>query len=209
MSYIAEGILGGLSLSILLGPIFIVLVQTALERGARSGLTVGTGIWTSDFLIVGLFYYFLSKIQNVVEDPDFIFWFGAIGGLIMIVFGVYLSLRKTTLDYAKVKISAVHFLGYWTKGFVVNTINPFTFIFWLGFITSFLITRRLDGFHSSLLLGSILLTIIITDSLKVILAKLIRKKLNEGLLSTINKIAGIAVSIFGLVIFYRCVFVGI
>ena len=209
MSYIVEGILGGLSLAILLGPIFIVLVQTALERGARAGLTVGTGIWTSDFLIVGLFYYFLSKIQNVVEDPDFIFWFGAIGGLIMIIFGVYLSLRKTTLDYSKVKISAVHFLGYWTKGFLVNTINPFTFIFWLGFITSFLITRRLDGFDSSLILGSILLTIIITDSLKVILAKLIRKKLNEGLLSTINKIAGIAVSIFGLVIFYRCVFVGI
>jgi threonine/homoserine/homoserine lactone efflux protein len=209
MSYIVEGVLGGLSLAILLGPIFIVLVQTALERGGRAGLTVGTGIWTSDFLIVGLFYYFLSKIQNVVEDPDFIFWFGAIGGLIMIVFGIYISLRKTTLDYAKVKISAVHFLGYWTKGFIVNTINPFTFIFWLGFITSFLITRRLDGFHSSLLLGSILLTIIITDSLKVILAKLIRKKLNEELLSTINKIGGIAVSIFGLVIFYRCVFVGI
>ena len=209
MSYILEGILGGLSLAILFGPIFIVLVQTALERGARAGLTVGTGIWTSDFLIIGLFYYFLSKIQNVVEDPDFIFWFGAIGGLIMLIFGIYIFLRKTTLDYSKVKISAVHFLGYWTKGFLVNTINPFTFIFWLGFITSFLITRRLDGFDSGLLLGSILLTIIITDSLKVILAKLIRKKLNEGLLSTINKIAGIAVSIFGLVIFYRCVFVGI
>ncbi len=209
MSYIAEGILGGLSLAILLGPIFIVLVQTALERGARAGLSVGTGIWTSDFLIIGLFYYFLSKIQNVVEDPDFIFWFGAIGGLIMFGFGIYLALQKTSLDYSKVKINAVRFFGYWTKGFLVNTINPFTFIFWIGFITSFVISRRLDGHDSSLILGSILLTIVITDSLKVILAKMILKKLNEGLLSKVNRIAGVAVAIFGFVIFYRCVFVGI
>ena len=206
MSYVLEGILGGLSLAILLGPIFIILVQTGIERGVRAGISVGSGIWTSDLLIILGFYIFLKELKEVVENPEFIFWFGAIGGAVLFVFGLYLAWRKTVLDYSKVKISARRFLGYWTKGFLVNTINPFTFIFWMGFITSFIITRHLDSKNSFLILGSILLTIMITDTMKVVLAKMIRNKLNVNLLSKINKVAGIVVAIFGLVIFYRCVF---
>lgn len=206
MSYILEGILGGLSLAILLGPIFIILVQTGIERGVRAGISVGSGIWTSDLIIILGFYIFLKELKEVVENPEFIFWFGAIGGAVLFVFGIYLAWRKTVLDYSKVKISTRRFLGYWTKGFLVNTINPFTFIFWMGFITSFIITRHLDPKNSSLILGSILLTIIITDTMKVVLAKMIRNKLNVEILSKINKVAGIVVALFGLVIFYRCVF---
>ena len=206
MSYILEGILGGLSLAILLGPIFIVLIQTSIEHGLRAGVTVGTGIWTSDLIIIVGFYVFLKEIKEVAENPDFIFWFGAIGGIILFLFGIYLFVRKTELDYSKIKITAKQFLGYWTKGFLINTINPFTFIFWLSFITSLVITRHLDQKDSSLLLGSIFVTIVVTDTLKVILSKMIRNRLNAHLLSKINKIAGIAVAIFGMVIFYRCVF---
>ena len=206
MSYILEGILGGLSLAILLGPIFIILIQTGIERGVRAGISVGTGIWTSDLIIIFGFYIFLKELKEVVEDPEFIFWFGAIGGAVLFGFGIYLALRKTVLDYSKVKISTLRFIGYWTKGFLVNTINPFTFIFWMGFITSFIISRQLDSKNSYLLLGSILITIVVTDSLKVVLAKMIRNKLNAPLLSKINKVAGLVVAPFGLVIFYRCVF---
>ena len=206
MSYILEGILGGLSLAILLGPIFIILVQTGIERGVRAGISVGSGIWTSDLIIILGFYIFLKELKGVVEDPEFIFWFGAIGGAVLFCFGIYLAFRKTILDYSKVKISALRFFGYWTKGFLVNTINPFTFIFWMGFITSFIISRQLDSKNSYLLLGSILITIIVTDTLKVVMAKLIRSKLNVTLLSRINKLAGIVVALFGMVIFYRCVF---
>ena len=206
MSYILEGILGGVSLSILVGPIFIILIQTGIERGVRAGMSVGSGIWTSDLLIILGFYIFLKELKEVVDNPEFIFWFGAVGGLILFLFGIYLATRKTVLDYTKVNISPLKFFGYWTKGFLVNTINPFTFIFWMGFITSFIISRQLDSKNSTLLLSSILLTIIITDASKVILAKLIRKKLNERTLSKINKLAGVVVSLFGLFIFYRCVF---
>jgi len=206
MSYILEGFLGGLSLAILLGPIFIILIQTSIEQGTRAGLSVGSGIWTSDILIIGAFYIFLKEIKEVAENPEFIFWFGAIGGVILFIFGIYLFMRKTTLDYSKIKITPKQFFGYWTKGFLVNTVNPFTFIFWLSFITSLVITRHLDHSNSMLLLGSIFATIVLTDSLKVVLSKMIRNKLNVSTLAKVNKIAGIAVAIFGIIIFYRCVF---
>ncbi|MEE9371837.1 MAG: LysE family transporter [Saprospiraceae bacterium] len=206
MSYILEGIIGGLSLSILLGPIFIILIQTGIEKGVRAGVYVGTGIWTSDLFIILGFYIFLKELKEVVEDPEFIFWFGAIGGAVLVFFGIYLALRKTLLDYSKIKISTLKVLGYWTKGFLVNTFNPFTFIFWMGFITSFIISRELNQKNSMLLLGSIFITIVVTDTLKVVLAKMIRTKLSEALFSKINKVAGIVVSLFGLLIFYRCVF---
>jgi len=49
-----EGILYGLVLAAMLGPIFVALTQTAIEKGAKAGLTVGLGIWISDLLIIDI-----------------------------------------------------------------------------------------------------------------------------------------------------------
>jgi len=48
MQYVLEGLLLGLSLSFLLGPIFIVLVQSSLEQGSKAGFLAAAGIWFSE-----------------------------------------------------------------------------------------------------------------------------------------------------------------
>lgn len=52
MQYVFEGILLGLTLTILLGPIFVALTQTGIKHGIRAGISVGTGIWTSDLIVI-------------------------------------------------------------------------------------------------------------------------------------------------------------
>ena len=47
-----EGILYGLTLTILLGPIFVALTQTGIEKGITAGILVGSGIWISDIVII-------------------------------------------------------------------------------------------------------------------------------------------------------------
>ena len=205
MQYILEGILFGLTLTILLGPIFIVLVQSSLERGARAGLIAASGIWTSDILIVAISLVFIKRISPYIQSQGFVFWVGLIGGIVLCAVGAATFVRKAKLDFDKRKFSASNVLGYWTKGFLVNTINPFTFIFWLSVITSFVASRLLNNLESILFTGSIIFTIMVTDSLKVLLAKLIRKRINERLLGIINKIAGTALIIFGIVLLVRSV----
>ena len=205
MQYLVEGILFGLTLTILLGPIFIVLVQSSLEKGARAGLLAGTGIWTSDIIIVVACLLFLKRLSPYVQSKGFVFWVGLVGGFVLIVTGMVIIMKKPRLEFDSKNFSASNVLDYWVRGFVVNTFNPFTFVFWISVISSFIVTRGLNNTEATIFLGSIIATIVITDSLKVVLAKLIRNRITETILGRINKIAGTALIIFGFVLLLRSV----
>ena len=205
MQYIAEGIIFGLTLSILLGPIFIVLIQSSLENGSRAGLWAASGIWTSDIAIVALALGFIKTISPYVQSGGFVFWVGLSGGIVLIAVGLATASKKPEINFEKKTMTVGGIFGYWLKGFMVNTINPFTFIFWLSTITAFVAQRQLNNLESILFTGSIILTIMITDSLKVLLAKLIRKRINSDLLSILNKVAGTALIIFGFILLLRSV----
>ena len=205
MQYILEGILMGLGLSILLGPIFIVLVQASIEKGAKAGLIAASGIWVSDIIIVVLALSFVKRISPYVESQGFVFWVGLIGGAILVAVGGATFTRKAVISFDKTEITTSGIAGLWTKGFFVNTVNPFTFIFWLATITSMVGERQLNNLETWLFVVSILVTIIVTDSLKVLGAKLIRTKINDQILSKINKVAGVSLILFGIALILRSV----
>ena len=205
MQYIIDGIYLGLALAILLGPIFIVLMQSTLEHGTKAGLTAASRIWVSDIIIVFLTLLFIKRIDSVVQHPSFIFWMGLIGGIVLIGVGIANVIKKSQLDLDTRQVTSSSWLGFWTKGFLVNTVNPFTFIFWLSTITSYVATKKLTVIESEYFVIAIILTIIFTDSLKVLMAKMIRKRINEKTLNIINKVAGSALIIFGFVLLFKAV----
>lgn len=203
MQFILEGLFFGLTLTILLGPIFIALTQTSIEKGGKAGMTVGLGVWSSDVLIVVGSWYFIKALSTTVESDEFKFWLGLIGGIVMISFGIVAFFTKVKLDFTQVKHSYKNYIGFWLKGFLVNTINPFTFIFWLSVISTYIIGRKVNNVEASLFLGSILFTIVFTDTMKVVLAKMIRTKLKPKHIEGFNKVAGVGLLIFGLFLIWR------
>ncbi|MEJ6695802.1 MAG: hypothetical protein QNK55_00365, partial [Saprospiraceae bacterium] len=58
-----EGVVFGLILTIMLGPIFVALTQTGIDKGARAGITVGVGVWSSDLLVILFSYLFISQVD--------------------------------------------------------------------------------------------------------------------------------------------------
>jgi len=203
MGIFIEALLSGLLLAVSLGPIFIALTQTSLEKGVKPGLTVGLGIWISDLVIVYLIYHSIYTIKSTIESESFMFWMGLSGGLVLIAFGIVLLIKKPELDYQDVKIKKSDYFGLWLKGFLVNTINPFTFVFWIGIISTYMIGRHSDGRDMSILLLTILLVIIISDCCKVFLANWLRKWLNENHVNQISNISGIILIVFGLFLAYK------
>ena len=81
-----EGILVGLTLSILLGPAFFTLIQTSIHRGMISGLFVAGGVFLSDLALVILCYVGVSQI--IYQGTNSLI-FGIIGGIILILYGVF------------------------------------------------------------------------------------------------------------------------
>lgn len=203
MNLILDGLLLGLTLAILLGPIFVALTQTGIQRGVRAGLSVGTGIWISDILVIVTAYFFIKEIDEIAQNKSFHLWMGWIGGLILIIFGIISLVKKPKLDEKIPAFNAKSYAGYWTKGFAVNFFNPFTFVFWISVMTTYVIGKKIDGPDATLLFGSIMFTIIVTDSLKVVLAKLIRKKLKHNHIVLFGKLAGIIFITFGVILILR------
>lgn len=203
MQFILEGLTFGLILSISLGPIFIALTQTAIEKGARAGITVASGVWISDFIIVGLFYFFISKISTTVESEAFQFWIALIGGLFLMSFGFFSFFRKVELDYTVRKHVYKDYIGFWLKGFLINTLNPFTFLFWLTTISTRVIAESITSREAGLFLASILFMIMLSDSIKVFLAKAIKSKLKPIHIENLGKVAGVALFLFGGYLIWR------
>lgn len=198
LQFIIDGVLLGLGLCFLLGPIFIALTQTSIEKGGTAGMLVGLGVWVSDIIIILLSYLFIQAISKTVEEESFKLWLGIVGGIILMGFGVGSFFSKVDLEYQKRKHSYRNMFGFWLKGFLVNTINPFTFVFWIGVISAYIIARELDGQDAFIFLVSIMITIVVTDALKVLLAKVLRNRLKEKHIYWFSKVAGVGLFSFGI-----------
>ena len=131
MELIWQGVLYGIGLSFLVGPLLFALIQTSIEEGFRAGWVVGLGIWISDILFVSVAYFFISFVNKIVQWEGLKLTLGIAGGIVLISLGIGSLLSKPPV-IKNMKDKAVRqnsYLSLWLKGFLLNTINPFTFIF--------------------------------------------------------------------------------
>ena len=205
MGLFLEGLGFGLLLAISLGPIFVVTVHSAIEKGRKAGFSVTSGVWVSDILYIVFSFLFISRIDHIVKGKQFDFWMSIIGGIILILFGLFTFFKKSKFDKSKLysKTSLKSIGAYFTKGFLVNTVNPFTVIFWLGMMSSIVIGRDLTPSQSFSFISAILIVIVLSDSIKVLLAVVIREVINQYYFNLISKIAGTGLFIFGAYLIYH------
>lgn len=206
MSNLLSGIGFGLTLSIMIGPIFFALVQAAIEKGFRAGAMVGFGVWISDLFYILVVYFGISHIASLASNEGFILYTGLLGSVILILFGIG-SIARTNKEYNMVEdiILPPTWFSLWLKGFLINTINPFTIFFWIGVISTILIKEQSNENNNWVFLSGIFSTIVVTDLSKVVLAKTLRMYLNSGSLKLLKYISGIALICFGVGLFIRVV----
>ncbi len=202
MDALFTGIKYGLFLTILVGPLVFALVQAAVERGFRAGAMIGLGIWISDLLFILGVYYGFNHLKAITEWTYFELTVGIAGGIILITTGI-ITLAGKTPDINEQKKITGTYLALWVKGFLINTLNPFTVFFWVLVMTTVVADNNYSELESSLYFGGILGTIIVTDSLKVLMAKKLRHYLEVHHLIWVRRITGIALIIFGIVLIGR------
>ena len=208
MDWVVKGIGFGLFLTILVGPILFALIQEGIEKGFRAGISVGLGIWISDLLFIIFVYWGLSIVSSWIETPSFQFILGIAGSIMLFIIGLATIFSKAPI-YEKAIIPTPRRINYFSlslKGFLINTINPFTVAFWTGIMTTVVLKENLTKVETGLFLGSILLTIIITDTIKVVLAKKIRPYLKPHYVLRIRQVAGGALIVFGIIMLGRVLY---
>jgi len=198
LSTLSDGILLGLLLSLAAGPIFFMLIQLGIERGVVAGMTLSAGVLLSDVFYVVLVYF---GVEWLSELPNFKLYMGIVGGLILMAFGGATILSKYKPP-EKVSITARTYGGYFLKGVAVNLFNPFVLFLWIA-VTGTMIERGMDFTERTAYFLAILLTVGLTDFIKLLLAWRIRTFMKPKHFQWLRYVAGMGIMIFGIVLMYR------
>ena len=201
LEYLLKGLSYGLILSILVGPIIFTLLQASLERGIKMALTIGIGVWISDLIFISTVFFGLSSISEISSLPNFNFFLGTMGSVVLIAFGIGTLFNDKAIDRSQ-KVKKNGYAAHFIKGFLINTINPFTVFFWVAMSTE-IIANDANNSQAIVFFGAILSVIIFTDTLKIVLAKQVRKYLTPKHIIKFRKIVGIVLILFGIILIYR------
>ena len=122
--------------------------------------------------------------------------------MVAIGIGVILS-KAPTFERTEETKRRTSYFKLFTRGFLINTINPFTIFFWFSVMSSIVVKNTLSTYQAFLFFGTIMGTIMITDMLKAFLAKMISNKLTSKHIAMTRKITGVLLVLFGIGILVR------
>jgi threonine/homoserine/homoserine lactone efflux protein len=197
-----QGVLLGLSLSFMVGPLLFAIVEAGIVQGFRAGMAVALGIWASDVLYVLALMWGLERMEALVQLPGFRFWAGVSGGLLLVLFGLgSLLLKKSASQPASGPEAPPQahkpLLRYWLRGFLLNTINPFTVFFWLGIAGAVLAPNGWGRREMLVFFGGMLGVLVLTDTLKAYAARRVRRLLTPRHTRMAQRGIGVLLLIFG------------
>ncbi len=184
----------------MIGPVFFTLIQTSIERGYKSGFTMAIGIAMGDTLYIFICYFGISQLLN---SETFKIGLGVVGGIIMLAFGLINLLKPVKLAQQKsLNSNTSSWFKELLKGFMVNGINPFVLIFWIGVVSMATVDYGYNKEEAILFFGTIVVTIFITDNMKAYLAHRLSDVITPKVIKIINMVAGIALIGFAMRLFY-------
>jgi threonine/homoserine/homoserine lactone efflux protein len=195
------GITLGLLLSISVGPVIFSIIKQSLNNGHKGGMAFVLGVSASDITMVLISNVFTELFSAISSHKKEI---GIAGSIFLITLGIYFVFFKKIkvneegqqvlvkfrkMDYARIALS----------GYLMNTLNPAIFFFWITASTT-LINHTLE---QKLVIFLVCLGIVLAaDIAKVMLAGKIRKKLTPHNIHIINRINGLILVGFGIALIW-------
>ncbi|MBP6181210.1 LysE family transporter [Flavobacterium sp.] len=199
---ILSGIPWGIFLSFMVGPVFFILLETSIIKGFRAALVFDLGVVLGDIVFIGIAYLGSYRLIQSLKDKPALFIFG---GILMLVYGIisFVLLKKEekiNTEAIDNEIIKKNYISLFIKGFFLNIINIGVLGFWLAIIISVgpkleMQTSRMITFFISVILSYLLI-----DCIKIVLAKQLKTKLTPGNIFKIKKGISIVMMIFGIVL---------
>lgn len=201
--WIIKGLTLGFGISLLLGPIFFMMVETGITNGFRKGLFFAMGTWLSDLGFILITPIFIKELKGLIDD-DFIFsklriLFGLIfiGIAIAILFKSRKSFNNPELN------SNTYTKNLFKSGFFINSFNPNALIIWIGAST---LLFSQENNPSMLMIiayfASIQVVIMGTDLLKIYIGSKLKHHVPAAFLPRIQWFSAILLALFGLYLIF-------
>lgn len=197
----------GFLLAFAIGPIFFTLLETSVTKGIRAGIFFDLGALTSDLIFILVAYFSTSKILEKIKDDPALLIFG---GAVLIAYGI-ISYIRTAKSF--VKIVREHYAikvkknlgGLFLKGFLLNLVN---FGVLAGWIATIIMANALTTTENGVLLflTTVMVSLFVTDLIKIFLAKKLKNKLTPRFVYKTKKWVSILIIGFGVLLLLQGIF---
>lgn len=205
MDLIFKGIITGVILSFMVGPVFFVLLETSIRRGARAAIAFDIGVLLNDIVYIMIAYVFYNQVSELSEGHDNSV-IRLIGGGLFLTYGVINFFKKVTEkhfeDFKEEGVKTMDYVWLMIKGFLLNLANPLVVFYWFSVMTLGAKDAAGEGETSSMImfLSAILITFFSIDLLKIFGAKRLRPLVTHKVLVGLNRLIGIVFVVFGIVL---------
>ena len=194
---VISGIVLGCVLSLLVGPVFFMILNTSIKKGFLPASMLAFGVLLSDCFFVAL-TYFGSSLLFVMSSYEV--WIGISGGVLILSFGLVTYFKKATIHADALEIaddSKTRAAGV-VKGFMMNTLNPSALLFWLGVAGTLSLRENIKGFQAFLFYSGTLGTVFTSDLVKAWVASRLKHMIRTRSLILMNRVSGLALIAFGI-----------
>lgn len=196
LSFFLRGLFIGFSIAAVVGPIGMLCIQRSLERGFVVGLATGLGAATADGLYGGVAAFGLTVISTFLVGQQH--WIRLVGGLFLLYLGVKAIVTRPAEQSAHAGGNSL--LGLYASTLLLTLTNPLTI---LSFATVFAGLGLGVGRHDEWTAALTTLSVFSGSACWWLLLSggvgLLRERLNKRWLTWINRLAGIALLIFGMI----------
>ncbi len=200
------GLCVGLASSVTVGPVAVLCIQRTLSKGHLSGIMSGLGVACADTLLAILAFSVYALIKSYIDEYSTIIQI--IGGAIVVVIGIFIFFQNPVPQIRKNRAGKTHLWQDFGSMFGVTLANFIVIIpYILAFFTMFNIDISItaDGASAGrilqnmlvilgFLLGAMLWWFSITS-----IINLFRKRFRPRHMLTINRVAGIVISVLGII----------
>ena len=201
-----KGLALGLLLSISVGPVVFSIIRQSLNNGHKGGFAFVAGVSASDVLLVAVCNVFSQLFKQAMSHEKI---FGIAGSIFLILLGVFNFFFKKVPRPDDVKMITVFrkrdMVAGFFSDFFMNLLNTAVPLFWFAASATILEdseTAVEPEQYRFIVFATCLLFVLASDICKVILAGKIRTKLTPHNIHIIDRVSGIILMIFGLVLLY-------
>ncbi len=203
MDYIFQAIGIGFLLSVMVGPVFFILLETSITKGVRASLYLDLGVFISDVIYILFAFIFAAQIKGFTNDAsNNNFILGIIGGVLFVGYGIYTLFSKSKNEVSPksktITSKNADSLVLGIKGFMLNFANPAVLFYWIGIIAQGnQITDKDHPGQLILFVSLVLFTYFAMDVLKILGAKKLRPLVTGALLLALNRLIGVIFTVIG------------
>ena len=192
----------GFFLSFMIGPVFFVLLETSVVKGFRAAMVLDLGVVFADVVFIVVAYFSSYRLIESLKDQPALFIFG---GLIMVTYGVisFVKNKKASKNIDPedpAELAKTNYLNLFIKGFFLNFINIGVLAFWLAVLLTVGPQLELKASRMLVFFSTLIISYLVTDVFKILLAKQLRNQLNPKNILLIKKTISVVLIISGVIL---------